>query len=84
MLVNGPIPDGMTVDHTCGVHVCVNPEHLGLIAHNENVSNGNRNRRVLHVSTAPKQFEHLIPWLRINNETDAQLELFNTTAKETQ
>ena len=27
-LFNGEIPAGMVVDHKCGVHSCVNPEHL--------------------------------------------------------
>jgi hypothetical protein len=27
----GPIPDGMTVHHTCGTRLCVNPGHLQLL-----------------------------------------------------
>lgn len=27
-LANGPIPDGLVVDHTCRVRCCVNPAHL--------------------------------------------------------
>lgn len=28
MLVNGPIPDGLTIDHLCHVRHCVRPSHL--------------------------------------------------------
>jgi hypothetical protein len=24
----GPVPDGLTIDHTCENHPCINPEHL--------------------------------------------------------
>ncbi len=30
------IPEGMTVDHTCKVRPCVNPEHLRLLSNFEN------------------------------------------------
>lgn len=34
-LVNGPIPDGLKVLHTCEVTLCVNPSHLYLGTHQE-------------------------------------------------
>ena len=34
--VNGPVPVGMTLDHTCKVQRCVNPEHLRLLPNFEN------------------------------------------------
>lgn len=37
-LVNGPIPDGMTIDHLCRVKACVNPEHLEVVTQAENVA----------------------------------------------
>lgn len=37
-LVNGPIPDGMTVDHLCFKRTCVNPDHLRLLTHLENAT----------------------------------------------
>lgn len=34
---NGPIPDGYTVDHTCRVRSCVNPDHLEAVTRGENL-----------------------------------------------
>ena len=41
---NGPIPDGLTVDHTCHNPSCVNPEHLRLATMAENTAEGNGRR----------------------------------------
>ena len=30
------VPTGYELDHTCGVHSCVNPEHLDIVTHAEN------------------------------------------------
>lgn len=37
----GPIPNGLTLDHLCGIPGCVNPEHLEPVTHRENVLRGN-------------------------------------------
>ncbi len=36
-LLVGKIPDGLQVDHTCSVRNCVNPTHMDLVTHEENV-----------------------------------------------
>ena len=33
----GAIPDGLDLDHLCGVKACVNPEHLEPVTHRENM-----------------------------------------------
>ena len=33
---NGPIPDGMTIDHICKNPGCVNPQHLRMLSRSEN------------------------------------------------
>lgn len=43
---HGPIPDGMTLDHLCRVHACVNVAHMELVSVAENVR---RQPRVLRV-----------------------------------
>ena len=53
---HGPIPDGMTVDHTCFERRCVNPEHLRLLTHAQNA--GIRRRRW---PTVRGECGHLIP-----------------------
>lgn len=32
----GPIPDGLHIDHLCGVITCVNPDHLEAVTQQEN------------------------------------------------
>lgn len=34
----GPIPDGMALDHLCGVKHCVKPDHLEVVTHAENTA----------------------------------------------
>lgn len=36
----GPIPKGQTLDHLCRNPGCVNPDHLELVTHQENVLRG--------------------------------------------
>ena len=36
-LKNGPIPEGLTVDHLCRVTACCNTEHMELVTAEENI-----------------------------------------------
>lgn len=36
LLIRGPIPDGLTLDHLCRNKVCVNPDHLEPVTAEEN------------------------------------------------
>lgn len=48
---NGPIPDGLEIDHLCRVRNCVNPDHMECVSHAENVRRGDvgsLNRRKTH------------------------------------
>ena len=36
----GPVPDGMEIDHLCGVRACVNPAHLEAVPHIVNCRRG--------------------------------------------
>jgi hypothetical protein len=38
-MVNGPIPAGMELDHTCHNRACVRPEHLRPVTHQQNLEN---------------------------------------------
>lgn len=37
---NGPIPEGLELDHLCRNRACVNPEHLEPVSHLENIRRG--------------------------------------------
>jgi hypothetical protein len=40
LLFIGTIPEGLTIDHTCRNHRCVNPSHLEAVSNRENVLRG--------------------------------------------
>jgi hypothetical protein len=41
-LLVDPVPDGLQLDHLCRVRHCVNPAHLEVVTHIENVQRGYR------------------------------------------
>lgn len=38
-LANGPIQEGMSIDHRCHNRMCVNPNHLRVVSHKQNAEN---------------------------------------------
>jgi hypothetical protein len=43
-IANGPIPEGMTIDHLCRVRLCLNPDHMELVTREENARRAPRSR----------------------------------------
>lgn len=39
ILFRGPIPAGQQIDHMCHNRACVNPEHLNVVTHKQNMEN---------------------------------------------
>jgi rhodanese-related sulfurtransferase len=42
---NGPIPEGMTVDHMCRNRRCINVDHLRLLSNTDNARDNGMSRR---------------------------------------
>ena len=42
---HGALPEGMTVDHTCRVRSCVNPDHLEAVSRADNLRRAVKHRR---------------------------------------
>lgn len=38
---NGPVPEGLELDHLCRIRKCCNPFHLEAVTHKENIRRGN-------------------------------------------
>jgi hypothetical protein len=58
---NGPIPDGLHVLHKCDVTSCVNPDHLFLGTHKENMRDMLRRGRA-NKATGKRNGRHTAPW----------------------
>lgn len=52
--VVGPVPEGLVVDHLCGVPACVNPEHLEAVTREENCRRGRATKLTLEQATEIK------------------------------
>ena len=58
LLYRGSIPDGLYVCHHCDVRRCVNPTHLFIGTHQDNMDDGVVKRRFRHGETSPTTVLH--------------------------
>jgi len=57
-LVNGPIPEGMILCHTCDVRCCVRPDHLFPGTYTDNMQDASRKGRM---ASGDRHWSHLHP-----------------------
>lgn len=51
-IVNGPVPDGLEIDHLCCNRDCVRPDHLEAVTKRENIVRAFARRRARRVQSA--------------------------------
>lgn len=68
---NGEIPDGLVIDHLCRVRRCINPSHLEVVTHKENILRGTgagaRNAKKTHCPKGHAYSEDNIYWSKAAN-----------------
>lgn len=64
---NGPIPDGLHVLHKCDLPLCINPEHLFLGTHQDNMKDRSRKKRGNH-PTGLRNGRHTQPYRTCRGE----------------
>lgn len=62
-LSNGPVPDGLELDHLCRNHSCARPSHLEAVTHAENIRRGEQAMR----THCPAGHEYDTQNTRMNN-----------------
>lgn len=49
-MVYGEVPEGFELDHTCKNRRCVNPEHMEVVTHTENIRRSSRTKLTLVIA----------------------------------
>lgn len=66
-LLRGPIPEGLSLDHLCRNHGCVNPGHLEPVTNRENIRRGEGpSARCARVTHCPKGHAYTPANTRVN------------------
>lgn len=61
-LANGPVPEGLQLDHLCRTRACVNPTHLEPVTRGENIRRGVGPRRAGEYQLAKTHCLHGHPY----------------------
>lgn len=69
----GPIPEGLEIDHLCRVRACINPDHLEVVTHAENMRRSRSSER-RRLEDQARQQDHLDSVDRIEAARKRQME----------
>lgn len=81
MYYNGEIPEGMFVCHKCDNPLCVNPEHLFLGTHEDNMKDASKKGRLVNRKLTNRQVAYIRKSVLSNRELANKYGVWDSTIR---